>query len=79
MKPLLIISALLLAGCADSITLPTPVAYASACPAEDKKCQRNLDAQTLHYIGESDAAVALLCQDKDIQSYIQSCGMPALY
>lgn len=69
----------IIAGCAETITMPAPIAYSAACPDGDYKCQRNLDAQTLHYIGESDAAVMLLCQDKDIQQYIQSCGLPAVY
>lgn len=69
----------LLAGCADNITLPTPVSYPSACPAGDEKCQRNLDAQTLHYIGESDAAVALMCQYEDVAVHMKTCGVPALY
>lgn len=70
---------LLLSACAETITMPTPVSYSGACPAGDYKCQRNLDAQTLHYIGESDAAVALLCQDKDLSLLIESCGLPAVY
>jgi len=69
----------IVAGCAETITLPTPIAYSNACPPSDVKCQRNLDAQTLHYIGESDAAVMLLCQDKEINVFIKSCGIPAVY
>jgi hypothetical protein len=69
----------ILAGCAEKITMPTPVVYPSACPAGDEKCQRNLDAQTLHYIGESDAAVMLLCQDKELSLFMETCGIPSVY
>jgi len=70
---------ILLVGCAKTITVPTPIAYTGACPAEDQKCQRNLDAQTLHYIGESDAAVMLLCQDPELSRFMETCGIPSVY
>ena len=69
----------LLAGCESVIQMPAPVAYSGACPKDDSKCQRNLDAQTLHYIGESDAAVMLLCQNKELRQVIESCEIPAVY
>lgn len=49
---------LLLAGCN---TVNSPVAFTGACPAGDEKCQRNKDAETLHYIGQTKAAEELMC------------------
>jgi hypothetical protein len=34
-----------------------------SCPIGNAKCQRNLDAQTLSYIGQSEAALKLMCLD----------------
>lgn len=47
-----------------SVVLP------SSCPANDAKCQRNLDAQTLTYIGQKDAALQLMCSDPDLRDVI---------
>lgn len=47
-----------------SVVLP------SSCPAHDAKCQRNLDAQTLTYIGQKDAALQLMCSDPDLRDVI---------
>ena len=49
---------LLLAGCT---TVSNPVAFTSACPLGDSKCQRNKDAETLHYIGQTEAAWEMVC------------------
>lgn len=59
----------------------TPVAYVGACPHDDWRCQRNADAQTLRYIGESDAAVRLMCADEDLAPFMgESCSvLPAVY
>lgn len=62
--------ALTLAGCGATLNMPTPVAYAGACPKGDHKCQRNADAQTLAYIGETDAARSLMCADPSLALYI---------
>jgi hypothetical protein len=37
-----------------------------SCPLGNSKCQRNLDAQTLSYIGQSEAALKLMCLDPDL-------------
>ncbi len=37
-----------------------------ACPPDNKKCQRNLDAQTLSIIGQDSAALQLMCMDSDL-------------
>jgi hypothetical protein len=34
-----------------------------SCPLGDIKCQRNIDAQTLSYIGREKAALKLMCMD----------------
>jgi hypothetical protein len=65
---------LMLGACSPVVQMPAPIAFPGACPEGDGKCQRNLDAQTLHYIGESDAAVMLMCQDKEVGRFIESCG-----
>ena len=69
---------MLVAGC--TFQMPAPLAFTGACPDGDKKCQRNLDAQTLAYIGENEAATKLMCMDQELEPYIQSCAsLPALY
>jgi hypothetical protein len=47
-------------GCATNTTL-----YSASCRLNDSKCQRNLNAQTLHSIGQEDAALKLLCMDPE--------------
>lgn len=37
-----------------------------SCPPDNKKCQRNLDAQTLSIIGQDAAALQLMCMDSDL-------------
>ncbi len=37
-----------------------------SCPPDNKKCQRNLDAQTLSLIGQEAAALQLMCMDADL-------------
>jgi hypothetical protein len=37
-----------------------------SCPPDNKKCQRNLDAQTLSLIGQEAAALQLMCMDSDL-------------
>lgn len=71
----------LLAGCGTTFHMPAPVAYPGACPPENRECQRNADAQTLHYIGETDAARRLMCADSDLAFHMgEGCGgLPALY
>jgi hypothetical protein len=61
----------LLSACG-SIHMPAPVAYSGACPKEDYKCQRNLDAQTLSYIGEKEAAVRLMCEEPKLRNIMGS-------
>ena len=58
MKKLL--SVILLSGCT---TVSNPIAYTSACPTGDVKCQRNKDAETLHYIGQTEAAWEIVCPE----------------
>ena len=41
-----------------------------SCPAGNAKCQRNLDAQTLSYIGQSAAALKLMCMDTDLSEVL---------
>jgi len=37
-----------------------------SCPTGDANCQRNLDAQTLSYIGQDEAALKLMCLDPSL-------------
>lgn len=52
-----VLAFVLLAGCS---TVNQPIAYTSACGG-DEHCQRNRDAETLHYIGQTKAAEELMC------------------
>ncbi len=72
---------ILLAGCGTVLQMPAPVAYPGACPADDWKCQRNADAQTLKYIGEGEAATRLMCQDLTLSPLIgDKCDvLPVVY
>lgn len=63
----LIVMAVCLAGCTTTV-----VNYPSVCPDNDKKCQRNLNAQTLAAIGETEAARAMLCMDTDYGALVDS-------
>jgi hypothetical protein len=66
----------LLAGCSAEYQMPAPVAYPGACPEGDRACQRNADAQTLSYIGQSEAALKLMCSDPELyQTLQQECGL----
>jgi hypothetical protein len=56
-----IIPLLLLSGCTTTV-----INHPSVCPGGDKKCQRNLDAQTLSVIGQGEAALKLMCLDADL-------------
>lgn len=57
----LLIPLLLLSGCTTTV-----INHPSVCPGGDKKCQRNLDAQTLSVIGQGEAALKLMCLDADL-------------
>jgi len=66
-----------LAGCT-SIELGTPVAYPSACNY-DKECLRNLDAQTLHYLGHTGAATRLMCAKPELKEVLgERCSEESL-
>lgn len=62
---------LLLAGCSPTVEMAAPVAYTNACPLGNDACQRNLDAQTLAYIGQPDAALRLMCLDNNLANKVQ--------
>jgi hypothetical protein len=70
-----------LLGCTPVIEMPAPVAYSGACPENNAPCQRNADAQTLAYIGQPNAAMALMCQDPSLAEVLpEQCGISlALY
>lgn len=71
MKRLLALFAL--AGCT---TVQTPVMYSGACPTGDAVCQRNRNAETLHYLGETNAALDLMCDDLTIKAALEGkCDM----
>lgn len=58
---------LLIAGCT---TVNQPMTYSSAC-GEDQLCQRNRDAETMHYIGQTEAALEIMCPD--LLAYGSAC------
>jgi len=60
---------LLLFGCSTTV-----INYPSVCTNNDKKCQRNLDAQTLAIIGQKEAATELMCSDSDISAMLEECS-----
>ena len=62
----------LLSGCL-SVDMGTPVSFPSACRG-DTHCQRNLNAQTLHYLGHQYAATELMCGDKKVKEVLEECG-----
>lgn len=59
---------LLIAGCT---TVNQPMTFSNACNGDDK-CQRNQDAKTLHYIGQTAAALEITCLDL-ADTYGSSC------
>lgn len=64
---------LLLLGCTTEQVV-TNYAFPSSCLSGDKDCERNLNAQTLAYIGHKKAATELMCTDKDIRKVLEECG-----
>jgi hypothetical protein len=67
--------ALLVAGCESTqFHMPDFISYPSACPQGNNRCQRNLDAQTLRYIGDDEAATKLMCMDPSLRPLIDTCG-----
>lgn len=53
----------------------TPLVFPSACGG-DNFCERNLNAQTLHYLGHKSAALDLMCDDKSVQKVmVDECGI----
>ncbi len=75
-----VVFAFVLAGCG-TLHMEAPTAFVTACPSGDYKCQRNADAQTLAYIGKSEAAARLMCQDANVAAVMQNTckPLPALY
>lgn len=64
---------ILLSGCM-TVDMGTPVSFPSACWG-DKDCQRNLNAQTLHYLGHNSAALELMCSDTAVKEVMkEKCG-----
>jgi hypothetical protein len=49
---------------------PVIIQYPSVCVDDDKECQRNLNAQTLSYIGQHKAATQLLCMDLELNTLL---------
>lgn len=69
MKKLIVL--VVLSGCT---TISNPIAFTDACPVGDTRCQRNKDAETLHYIGQTEAAWGLMCPDI-VDEYGQICAV----
>ena len=62
-------------ACIPEIHVDTPIAFPSSCPFGDTACERNLNAQTLAYIGHKDAATKLMCNDPNVQKVlVEECG-----
>jgi hypothetical protein len=62
-----VLPVIILAGCT---TVNQPMTYTAACNS-DPMCQRNKDAETLHYIGQTKAALEIMCPD--LATYGSSC------
>ena len=65
---------LFLTSCGPTFVMDRPIAYPSSCPAGDLNCERNLNAQTLAYIGHVEAATALMCENESIKKVLKECG-----
>ena len=63
-KPTLVI---LLTLSITMVTACNTITYTASCKPEDSVCQRNQNAQTLALIGQEDAALQLMCEDKSIR------------
>ena len=44
------------------------ITYTASCKPEDIVCQRNQNAQTLALIGQEEAALQLMCEDKSLRN-----------
>lgn len=44
------------------------ITYTASCKQDDTVCQRNQNAQTLALIGQEEAALQLLCEDKSLRN-----------
>jgi len=51
-------------------------AAVGTCRIIDLGCQRRQDAQVLHALGQEAAAVALMCQDRDVRQAMLDAGTP---
>jgi len=74
----ILLSVVLLAGC-DQTTLVNSTSYPASCASNDSVCERNLNAQTLAYIGHKEAATELMCTDPKIRKVLDECGNPLQY
>ena len=63
-------------ACIPEIYVDTPIAFPSSVVLMgDTVCERNLNAQTLAYIGHKDAATKLMCQDYKVEKVmVEECG-----
>ena len=69
MKLLIIPTLFLLGGCN-----VTPLVFPSACNG-DTFCEKNLNAQTLHYLGYKSAATDIMCSDRRVREVMEEeCG-----
>ena len=64
---------LLVAGCGP-VTVSS-VAYTTACPKGDRQCEIRQNAETLHYMGHTQAGNALLCSGDTQDAFGALCSL----
>jgi hypothetical protein len=68
-----LILVLLVAGCGP-VTVSS-VAYTTACPKGDRQCEIRQNAETLHYMGHTQAGNALLCSGDTQDAFGALCSL----
>jgi hypothetical protein len=68
-----LILVLLVAGCGP-VTVSS-VAYTTACPKGDRQCEIRQNAETLHYMGHTQAGNALLCSGDTQGAFGALCSL----
>jgi len=64
---------LLVAGCGP-VTVSS-VAYTTACPKGDRQCEIRQNAETLYYMGHTQAGNALLCSGDTQDAFGALCSL----
>jgi len=68
---------ILLGGCAE-IRMPSPISLPSLCMGEEA-CENRKSAKTLADMGYIDAALQIICDDKNVKDILEAeCGSSVL-